>query len=200
MTSDSRAGAPWEAERQWSDSRLVAACREGNPNAWAALIDKYKNLIFSIPIKYGFSRTDAADVFQAVCLDLLTELPRLRNPTGLPKWLMQATAHRCWRSRREAARYSHDEEDARRLQDRATLPETLPDELLREVEREQAVRNAIAGLSPRCRQMVQMLFFETPPRPYSQVAATLGVPTGSIGFLRGRCLHRLRQALERAGI
>jgi RNA polymerase sigma factor (sigma-70 family) len=188
------------AGRHWSDKRLVDACRAGDEIAWGALIDKYKNLIFSIPVKYGFSRADAADIFQAVCLDLLTELPRLRNPTALPKWLMQTTAHRCWRSRRQADRYSHDEEDVRRLEERPTLPETAPEAILQEVEREQAVREAIAGLSPRCRQMVEMLFYETPPRPYEQVAASLGVATGSVGFLRLRCLRQLRRDLEKAGV
>jgi RNA polymerase sigma factor (sigma-70 family) len=197
---DTRTESRWQAERQWSDVRLVSACRQGNEQAWAALIDKYKNLIFSIPIKYGFSRTDAADIFQAVCADLVAELPRLRNPTALPKWLMQATAHRCWRTRRQESRYSSDEDDLRRLEDRPTLPETAPEALLEEVEREQAVRDAVGGLSPRCQQMVRMLFFETPPRPYSEVAAALGVATGSIGFLRLRCLRRLRQGLEKAGL
>lgn len=200
MTTDAHTAPVWENERQWSDARLVAACREGNERAWAALIDKYKNLIFSVPIKHGFTRTDAADIFQAVCLDLLTELPRLRNPTALPKWLIQVASHRCWRSKRQEGRYSHDEEDLRWLADRSTLPESAPEALLGEIEREQVVRDGIAGLSPRCRQMIQMLFFEAPPRPYSEVAATLGVATGSIGFLRLRCLRRLRTDLEKAGL
>jgi RNA polymerase sigma factor (sigma-70 family) len=200
MVSDIGTDAPGEAERQWSDSRLVAACLQGNEKAWTGLIDKYKNLIFSIPIKYGFSRGDAADIFQGVCLDLLTELPKLRNPTALPKWLMQATAHRCWRLRRREARYSHDEEETRRALDRPTVSESAPDALFSELEREQAVRDAIAGLTPRCRQMIRMLFFETPPRPYRDVATALGVAAGSIGFLRLRCLRRLRAGLERAGV
>jgi DNA-directed RNA polymerase specialized sigma subunit len=62
------------------------------------------------------------------------------------------------------------------------------------------MRDAVGALSDRCRQMVQMLFFETPPRPYKDVASRLGVATGSIGFLRGRCLDRLRSALEGIGL
>jgi len=58
----------WDAGRE-EDARLIKDCLEGSESAWSALISKYKNLIFSIPMKYGFSRDDAADVFQAVCLD-----------------------------------------------------------------------------------------------------------------------------------
>jgi RNA polymerase sigma factor (sigma-70 family) len=189
-----------DAERTWSDSRLVSACRDGNEKAWAALIEKYKNLVFSIPIKYGLSRADAADIFQAVCLDLLTELPRLRNPTALPKWLIETTSHKCWRSRRQEERYAHDEEAARRVLELPAPADAMPEETLREVQREQAVRSAIGGLPPRCRQMITMLFFETPPRPYADDAGALGVRPGSIGFLRLRCLRRLRRQLEKAGV
>jgi hypothetical protein len=71
-------------EATWSNSHLVRECLAGNEAAWAALIDKYKNLIYSIPIKRGFSPEDAADLFQSVCLDLLSELQRLRDPEALP--------------------------------------------------------------------------------------------------------------------
>ena len=88
----------------WPDTRLVRECLRGNEEAWSALIDKYKNLIFSIPIKYGFSVDDATEIFQAVCVGLLTELPKLREPKALPKWLMQITAHKCFHRKREQQR------------------------------------------------------------------------------------------------
>jgi DNA-directed RNA polymerase specialized sigma24 family protein len=96
----------------WSNTRLVKECLEGNEEAWSALIDKYKNLIFSIPIKYGFSRDDASDVFQAVCLEMLSELPKLRKPEALPKWIMQVTAHKCFHRRREQRRMITDDDEA----------------------------------------------------------------------------------------
>ena len=71
--------------------------------------------------------------------------------------------------------------------------------MLVELEKEQTVRDAISQLNPRCEQMVRMLFFENPARPYEDVARELGVATGSIGFIRGRCLHRLKKQLEKMG-
>jgi DNA-directed RNA polymerase specialized sigma24 family protein len=82
-------------ELSWSSERLVRECCEGNQAAWSALIEKYKNLIFSVPIKFGLSRGDAADIFQAVCLDLPSDLPQLREPRALPKWLMRTSYHKC---------------------------------------------------------------------------------------------------------
>ena len=186
-----------EGKASWSDERLVAACRKGDQEAWAALVNKYKNLIFSIPIKLGLYN-DAADIFQAVCLDLLTDLPRLREPRALPKWLMQTCYHKCLQARRRA------EKNVPLAEDRETsaedgVPSTLPDDMMVQLEKEQMVRNAIAELSPRCERMVRMLFFETPPRPYEEIAKKLGIATGSIGFIRGRCLEKLKQQLENMG-
>jgi RNA polymerase sigma factor (sigma-70 family) len=187
-----------EGRASWPDDRLVAECLLGDQQAWAALIDKYKNLIFSIPIKLGLY-DDAADIFQAVCLDLLTDLPRLREPRALPKWLMQTCYHKCLQSRRRTEKHvPFAEEDDKTLADIGSQS-SLPDDMLVQLEKEQMVRDAISELSPRCEQMIRMLFFETPARPYEEVAKELGLATGSIGFIRGRCLGKLKQQLENKG-
>ena len=184
-------------ELAWPDERLVRECRKGNQAAWSALIDKYKNLIFSIPIKFGMPREDAADVFQAVCVELLSNLPRLREPKALSKWLMQTTFHRCLRWKKDRLNLVDDLEayDG----SRGTGAEELPEKMLYQLEREQSVRQAMAGLPPRCSRMVSMLFFDDPPRPYQEVAKELGIASGSIGFIRGRCLKKMRQLLKEKG-
>lgn len=186
-----------EDEAQWPDERLVSECLKGNQEAWSALIDKYKNLIYSIPIKLRLYE-DASDIFQAVCVDLLAGLPKLRDPKALPKWLMQACYHKCLQYRRRS--YKHTpliNEDGEELQLASEDP--LPERMLADLEKEQIVRDAILELNPRCEQMVRMLFFENPPRPYEEVARELKLATGSIGFIRGRCLQKLRKQLEKLG-
>jgi RNA polymerase sigma factor (sigma-70 family) len=185
-----------ESKRTWSDPQLVRACLDGDDEAWAALIEKYKVLIYSIPSRYGARPEDCADIFQMVCLDLFTELPKLRKPGALRSWLISVTAHASlrWkkRGRRRAEREDHDLD--------AIPPEPpIAATLVEDVEREQIVRDAVAGLPPRCREMIRMLFFEQPPLRYQEVAQQLGLATGSIGFIRGRCLRRLQRALEKDG-
>ena len=170
----------------------------GNEEAWSALLDKYKNLIFSIPIKRGIPRDEAGDVFQRVCLLLLAELPHLREPKALPMWLIRVTSHECDRWRRQEHPYAaRDVTDA----GASDVPDEqpLPDDVLAQIREEQILRDAVRTLSPRCRQLVAMLFFEVPPRPYQRVAEQLGLAAGSIGFIRGRCLARLRRQLEKMG-
>ena len=177
-----------------SDEQLVRGCLDGNHEAWGALIDKYRNLIFSIPIKYGLSQDDASDIFQDVCLKLLWELPRLREPRTLAAWLIKVTSHECVRWRRKQLRYGTLEIDEYNAL--AISAYEMPEEMLVELEREQGLREAIGELATRCRDLVKMLFFAVPPLPYDEVAKRLGLATGSIGFIRMRCLKRLRRMLE----
>jgi RNA polymerase sigma factor (sigma-70 family) len=187
---------PEAREFSWSNERLVGECRKGNQAAWSALIEKYKNLIFSIPIKFGLSREEAADIFQAVCVDLLSDLSQLREPQALPKWLMQISYHKCLHWKKQQLNCL---DDAELEQKREPSSDELPEEMFYQLQREQKLRDAMAGLSPRCTQMIGMLFFENPSRPYQEVAKTLGLATGSIGFIRGRCLKLLRNRLKKEG-
>jgi RNA polymerase sigma factor (sigma-70 family) len=191
-------GVKLQRERQasWSDERLVSECLKGNEQAWSALIDKYKNLIYSIPIKLGLFE-EAPEIFQALCVDLLVDLRKLREPRALPKWLMQVCYHKCLQHRRKI-------ENQVPLADNEDLPlsneqSPLPEDLLGQLQHEQMVRDAVAELSPRCERLVRMLFFENPPRPYQEIAKELDLATGSIGFIRGRCLGKLKQQLEKMG-
>jgi RNA polymerase sigma factor (sigma-70 family) len=185
-----------ELRSAWPDTRLVRECLRGSEEAWRALIFKYKNLIFSIPVKYGFSADDSTDIFQAVCLDLLSELPKLRKVKALPKWIMQITAHKCFHRKQQQRRTEGSDPDDNRLE-QSTPPRA--EEILQQTEDEQSLRQAMSELSPRCRQLVNMLFYDEPARPYQEIAETLGIAVGSIGFIRQRCLERLRKSLLEAG-
>jgi RNA polymerase sigma factor (sigma-70 family) len=185
-----------ERRAAWPDTRLVRECLRGSEDAWSALIDKYKNLIFSIPIKYGLSGDDAADIFQAVCLEMLTELRKLREPKALPKWIMQVTAHKCFHRKRQRNRI--DDSDPEDIFKRQSTP-ARAEGILQEAEEEQRLREAIGELPSRCHKLIHMLFYEEPSRPYQEIAKTLGIATGSIGFIRQRCLERLQRRLTELG-
>jgi RNA polymerase sigma factor (sigma-70 family) len=181
---------------EWNDTRLVKACLTGDEEAWSRLIDKYKSLIYSIPVKYGLSQHEAADVFQATCTELLVRMPELREPRALPKWLMQVAHHECYRLKRQNQRVVSRDGDT-------DLPEpetpAIADSLVQQSEEEQMLREAMTALTPQCRRLVELLFFETPSRPYTEVAAELGLAVGSIGFTRQKCIERLRRQLEELG-
>ena len=179
------------------DEWLVQGCLRGDHQAWEELIDKYKRLIYSIPVKYGASPADAADVFQAVCIEVLHSLPQLKNVQSLRSWLITVTIRQSYRWKRKQA--NHVELDAMEPEIAEAIAFTAPVETLSQLQQEQIVRDVVAKLPPRHRELVQLLFFEQPPLPYAEVARRMGLATGSIGFIRGRCLEKLRKALVEFG-
>jgi RNA polymerase sigma factor (sigma-70 family) len=185
------------ATERHADEILIRECIEGSQPAWSALIDKYRNLIFSIPVKFGFSRDDAADIFQNVCMKLMSELSKIREPKTLAAWLIQVTAHECFRRRRKLA--SHGTLSLDGQYSFLATCEKLPDVVIEELGREQILRETISEAPERCKQLIDLLFYTVPPQPYELVARELGLATGSIGFVRMRCLERLRKQLEQRG-
>jgi len=187
---------PKKASIARDDTRLVKECLKGDEEAWSALIEKYKALIYSIPVKYGLPPHEAADVFQATCMELLTRLPELREPRALPKWLMQVAHHQCYRWKQQQQRIVSRDADAHTPE--PGIP-AIADSLVQQTQEEQMLREALASLTPQCRRLVELLFLETPPRPYAEVAAELGLALGSIGFTRQKCIERLRRSLDELG-
>ncbi len=182
------------ASQRWPDERLVKECLNDNEEAWNALVEKYKNLVYSVPLKYGLSTEDAADVFQSVFLELLEKLPAIRAPKALPMWLIQVTSHKCLRLKQHQQRAVPDE-----LEEMESQSRQFNAAVLEEFENEHRLREAVSSLAPRCRELIEMLFFEEPSRPYAKIAKSLGIATGSISFIRARCLQRLRAALAKLG-
>src|SRR5215831_2823825 len=147
-----------------TDPELVEECLNGEAAAWEALVFRYQRLIYSIPVKLGFSQDDAADVFQSICLKLVEKLETLRDHNKLGSWLITATTRECWRksalSRREVAGSipGGDGQDDE-LTDLAAQ-HLLPLETHVILEQQQLVREAVALLPDRCRRLITMLFYQ----------------------------------------
>ncbi len=181
---------------EWTNARLVEQCLQGDDRAWHVLVDRYKNLVYSIPLRYGAPHQDAADIFQSVWLDLFNELPRLRDADALQGWLIRVTTHKCYHWKVQSSNNGQcDESEAEERPGNGAVP---PD-VVAEVEREQILRDSVSQLPDRCREMISLLFFEHPPMRYTEVAKRLKLAPGSIGFIRGRCLKRLKQILQQRG-
>src|SRR5258708_473537 len=114
-------------------------------------------------------------------MELLARLPELREPRALPKWLMQVAHHQCYRWKQQQRRtVSRDAEPD------LPVPETpaIAESLIQQTQEEQILREATAALTPQCRRLVELLFFETPAPPYAEVARELGLSVGALMIAR----------------
>ena len=170
---------------------LVTRARNGDQQAWDALVERHAPLIWSICHRYRLGRADAEDVTQDVWLRLVDQLDRLRDPAAIAGWLATTTRRECCRVVRAARRPQGTWPGlpAETIPDQQA--QTAEDELLA-AERNAALREALSHLTPRDQQLIAILTAD-PPVPYTEISARLGIPVGSIGPNRGRCLDKLRR-------
>jgi RNA polymerase sigma factor (sigma-70 family) len=170
---------------------LVTHAENGDKQAWDELVERYAPLIWSICRRYRLCQADADDVGQSIWLRLVSQLASLRNPAALPGWLATTTQRECARVLRAARK----QEALGHWMDAADMPDKVTgvaeSELLR-AERHAALREAFTHLPSDSRQLIAMLIHD-PPVPYAEISAKLGIPVGSIGPTRGRCLEKLRR-------
>ena len=168
---------------------LVTRARDGDQQAWDAIVERYAPLMWSICRSYRLGRADTDDVAQTVWLQLVTYLGTLRNPAALGAWLATTTRHECARASRTPRSDRAAVREADTLLDAAAGP---ADAALLAAEQHAVLRQAFACLSPGGRQLLALLI-EDPPLSYAQIAARLGIPVGSIGPTRRRCLEKVRR-------
>lgn len=169
---------------------LVDGVRDGDAAAWDELVARYAPLVWSICLRFHFNEVDAHDVGQTVWLRLIEYLPRLRDPAALPGWIAITTRNECLR----LVRLEKRDQDATQLSATNLLstPETV-DERLLIAERNAALRTAFGQLAAPCQRLLNALLVD-PPRSYASIADELGMPTGSVGPRRARCLEKLRRS------
>ena len=168
---------------------LVAGARNGDGQAWDALVERYAPLIWSICRRYGIGGPAAEDVVQHVWLHLVESLNDLRDPAALPGWISTTTRRECCRIRRVQGLVADDTQVLENLPDEHA--KTVEHELLM-AERHATLREAFARL-PLPFQRLLALLIADPPVPYAEISARLGIPVGSIGPNRSRSLDRLRR-------
>lgn len=176
-----------------TDAALVTACRDGDAAAWARLIARHGSLVRAVAVRAGLDAAEADDAVQEVFLALLRGLDGLRNPQGLVKWLL-TTSDRVVR-RAVAGRARRPVVDADGGPEPEDPAETTA-EALAAIERDHRVRIALGALGPRCRDLLSALYGRGEPPPYERLGRALGMPVGSIGPTRARCLARLLEILE----
>jgi RNA polymerase sigma factor (sigma-70 family) len=169
--------------------RLVRAAQAGDQAAWGEMVKRYGRLVTSTARNSGLSVSDAADVSQTTWLHLWESLPYLRQPERVGAWLAVTARHEALRVRRNARRLVlTGEEETPRFE-----PETPPADLgVLTAERDSELWKAVDELPKRCQDLLRVLVAD-PPLNYREISTAFGMPIGSIGPTRARCLDCLRR-------
>jgi RNA polymerase sigma factor (sigma-70 family) len=166
---------------------------EGDRQAWRRLVEQYGRLIWSITAKFKLAESDAADVVQTTWMRLIENIDRIEQPDRIGSWLAVTARHECLRHVAAQKRIVLVHEDG--AFDSADNHAPAIDEALLADERAQDVRMAMSQLPAQWRRLLELLMADPAPS-YAEISDQLGLPVGSIGPTRGRCLAKLKALLE----
>jgi RNA polymerase sigma factor (sigma-70 family) len=176
---------------------LVARAATGDQAAWDAIVERYAPLVWAICLRHQLDRQSIDDIGQSVWLLLVENISRLREPAALPGWIATTTRRECLRALRASGRRGIEVPTP--LEEQPSDGSAEIDKEIIEAELHAALRAAFAELPAGCRQLLSMMISDQPPG-YASIGATLGIPVGSIGPTRARCLAKLRRSRYLAGL
>ncbi len=180
-----------------TDQELIRRCREGSAGAWRRVLNKYERLVYSIPLRLGLSWDDAADVAQITFTILIKNLDSLPDDSRLGPWLATVARRHTWRLMERNRRETVSESlDYMLLTQSAVLLGKHDADSIEHWELAEWLDAGLSKLSPRCRELLLALYFQPEQYSYAEIVEHMGMPLGSIGPTRARCLKRLKQILD----
>jgi RNA polymerase sigma factor (sigma-70 family) len=168
---------------------LLHACRRGDARAWNEVLDRYGRLVFSIPIQFGLTASDADDVAQNTFAALLSSLDAIEDEDRLGAWLATVARRNTWRIVERRRRESPDDHPSL---DRVTTD----DDARGRVARLEWLHQGLVQMDDRCRDLLASLYLDEGSPSYEDIGARFDMPVGSIGPTRARCLQKLRSILD----
>lgn len=171
---------------------LAKAAAGGDAAAWAALVERFSGLIWSVTRAYRLGSADAADVFQTTWLRLAEHIGRLDHPEYVGAWLATTARREALRMARASTRVVPTDDET--VFDTGQAADPTPEQAVLDSERAHQLWRAFRQLPDRC-QMLLRLLIAAPAPSYAEVAAAIDRPIGSIGPSRARCLRLLRELL-----
>jgi RNA polymerase sigma factor (sigma-70 family) len=181
-----------DTDRHARVAALLEAAKLGERAALDVLFRELSPLLWQVARAQGLDRDNACDVVQTAWMELLGSLQKIRSPNALTAWLVTVTRREAWRVRKTSRTESSANGDAELSRIRDADPG--PEEHLLEDDRRRSLWAAVEQLPQRCRSLLRIVAFADRP-DYGSVSQALGLPVGSIGPTRGRCLAKLRRLL-----
>ena len=170
-----------------ADAALVARCRDGDPAAWRALVDRFSRYVYAITTRaYRLSDADAEDVFQEVFARTYQHLDRLRDDDAIRPWIGQLARRLSIDKLRAATREQPREAEGESDADAEAVMERLDEALV--------VRDALGSMNDECQELLDRFFARD--ESYRTISAALDLPMGTVASRMSRCLAKMRELLE----
>jgi len=175
---------------------LLKRAGRGDTHAWERIVHSYSNLVYSVARQAGLSREDSEDVFQSTFIALHKNLDRIEHGSRLSRWLVVTAGRESVRIFRLQRRTTSTDESTELLEEVIQQDEQATEALILDGMQYEAAFAGFESLDERCRKLLSAIFSDQPV-PYEQISNELGIPLGSIGPTRARCIESLRKILQK---
>ena len=166
--------------------------RDGDSQAMGELVTMLTPILWHTVRAQRLDKESTEDVLQTTWLALVRSAEAVADPRAVLQWLIVSARREAWRVLRGQSRQLPYEIDEDALQ---TPDDELPESVVLRGTSEKVLWSHVAGLPERCRALLRVIAFADRP-DYPELARSLGMPIGSIGPTRGRCLAKLRASLS----
>jgi RNA polymerase sigma factor (sigma-70 family) len=173
--------------------RLFALYRAGEEARMGELVKILTPILWHTARSARLDSAAAEDVLQTVWLTLIRKSDTISEPLAVLQWLVVTTKREAWRVARTQTRVRPEDLETTNTLLSSDDGESVEDAVLR-LSRDHRLWQHVEGLPERCRALLRVIAFADRP-DYAELAKALGMPQGSIGPTRGRCLAKLRLAL-----
>jgi DNA-directed RNA polymerase specialized sigma24 family protein len=177
----------------------AAACFERWQGGESAALDELVRLMTPVlwhtVRAYGLSQAAAEDAVQNTWLALVRNGHQVTQAAAIGGWLLTTARRTAWRTKTSDGKATAVED----TQLAAGLPHSVAAETSALEELSGSVLwDHVRALDDRCQRLLRIVAFDDRP-DYAGLAQNLGMPIGSIGPTRRRCLDKLRSSLEKGG-
>ena len=168
----------------------------GDPAEWKRFLEASQGIIHAAGYKIGLRGEERDDLSQITYVICFQSIAKLRDPSSLGSWVYRIAYRQGLKIIRNRSPQTESEEQNDWLLQSFASTDPSEEEVLERNEEALQLRKVVVALGDPCRKLLQKLYFEEVSPAYEDVSRSLGMPIGSIGPTRARCLDRARSKLK----
>ena len=181
------------------DNVLAAAAANGDQDAFATLVERYRSYIYTIAYKIALNEDDALDIVQQVFLRLVEKIGSFRMEGSFQGWVAAITTNEALSLLRKSSRreISTEPEMVARMSEEQQERDGSNGEALKTLEareRRKLVEGAMHTLSPQQRAILTLKLSED--LGPLDISVRLGLPASQVRSQLHRAIERLREMMN----
>ncbi|WP_338357361.1 RNA polymerase sigma factor [Yeosuana marina] len=166
---------------------------EGNSNAFSVLVDRYKDLVFSLALKMVKNREEAEEVAQDTFIKVYKSLTQFKGDSKFSTWIYKVTYNTCLDRLKKNKREQHvvpiDEFNTNQIKSLDNALDTMQDK-----ERIQAIQDCIELLPSDDAFLLTLFYFEE--QSLEEIANVVNLTTNNVKVKLFRSRKKLTTILK----